>query len=197
MHFQTYSHTGANSTNTGGIAKTQWTVPEIGNVLFSFVGPVLLSSLSDSQRASFLFTHKCIISIIRVEAVNSPCLQIFQTWWGTALKKSALADSAFTTEVGLDLQRSMSTSAILWFCRKKSGKRNHESWSLSWQESYCYLWDHMCWILLWYASLHSILAGHCWCFKAHFPTPCCVPNSFFALHLTTRTSENLIPWSMP
>lgn len=41
---------------TGGIAKTQWTVPKIGNVLFSFVGPALLSSLSYSEHPFYLHT---------------------------------------------------------------------------------------------------------------------------------------------
>lgn len=38
-------------------------------------------------RASFLFTPSCIVSAIRVEAVNSPCLKTFKMWWGTALKE--------------------------------------------------------------------------------------------------------------
>lgn len=70
MHFQTYSHIWANSTNTGDIAKTQWVAPETRNISFNFVGTALLSLLSDSQRTSFLFIHECIISITRVEAIN-------------------------------------------------------------------------------------------------------------------------------
>lgn len=56
MHFQTYSYTGASSTNTGGIAKTQRTGPETGNGLFSFVGSALLSSLSYSEHPFHLHT---------------------------------------------------------------------------------------------------------------------------------------------
>lgn len=164
MHFQTYSHSGANSTNTGGHCKNP--VDRTRNwkhfVQLRRACPPLLS---DSQRASFLFTHKCIISIIRVEAVNSPCLQIFKMRWGTGLTKSALADSAFTTEVGLDLQRSMSTSAILWFCKRKLLGGGIVNLELLGQGSDCYHRGHVV-----ISSLHSILTGHCWSLNA-FPHP--------------------------
>lgn len=145
-------------------------------------------------RASFLFTPSCIVSAIRVEAVNSPCLKTFKMWQGTAQKKICSSwfwfyfyhrGGTWSPEVHVN----PSYSVIV---HKETGKRNHESWGLGTGNS-CYLWGQLCWILLWYASVHSILTGHCWA----LPHPAVYQTGFFALHLSTSTSENLIPWAKP
>lgn len=172
MHFQTYSHTGANSTNRWHCKNP---VDSAKNwkcfVQLCRACPPLLTVI---LRASFLFTHSCTVSIIRAEAVNSPCLKTLKMWWAQPWKYLLIL--LLPQEVGLDLQRSMSTSAILWFCTRKLG-RGIMHLELLGQGSSFYLWGHLCWILFWHASLHSTLRGHCWAVNA-FPHPAVYKTDF-------------------